>query len=102
MSATDTEQFIPPCACNACLDIELGAADQPEQDTEPKYYFTLTVTKRQNGTAKFIEVEVYDPDDSDPVALPIATATAPAYGQDGLERAVQRAFSELQLPESEN
>ena len=69
--------------------------------TDTQYRFNLIVTKQQNGTARFIEVAVYDPDDSDPVALPIATATAPAYGVDGLERAVQRAFSELQLPESE-
>ena len=86
----------------SATDKTLGAfQDYLNAEAENRYYFTLTVTKRTNGTAKFIEVEVYDPDNSDPVALPIATATAPAYGQDGLERAVQRAFSELQLPESE-
>lgn len=63
--------------------------------------FVVTAQLVRNGLVREIEVRVYDPDDSDPVPLPIAEGSAPAYGNDGLATAVYRAFADLEIPPSE-
>lgn len=66
-----------------------------------EYPFIVTARLAQYGTAKEIEVNVYDPEDPGPNPIPIAEGSAPAYGDDGLATAVFRAFSELQIPPTE-
>ena len=65
------------------------------------YPFVVTARLTEEKTVRQIEVLVYDPEDSDPVPLPIAEGSAPAYGTDGLATAVYRAFLELEIPPTE-
>lgn len=71
------------------------------KEEEKAYPFIVTARLRKDKTVREIEVQVFDPEDPDPVPQPIAEGYAPAYGDDGLATAVYRAFSELQIPPAE-
>lgn len=67
-------------------------------EEDKAYPFVVTARLTRSGMVQEIEVLVYDPEDSDPVPLPIAEGSAPAYGDDGLATAVYRAFADLAIP----
>lgn len=68
------------------------------KEEEKAYPFIVVARLREDKTVREIEVQVFDPDDGDPLPLPIAEGSAPAYGDDGLATAVYRAFADLQIP----
>lgn len=68
------------------------------QQQERAYPFVVVAKLNESGTVRTVDVEVYDPEDESSMPTPIAEGSAPAYGDDGLETAVYRAFSQLQIP----
>ena len=72
------------------------------QDQGKGYPFVVVARVTDSGKFKEIEVQVFDPDESDAVPLPIAEGSAPGYGtDDGLATAVYRAFAQLEIPPKE-
>jgi hypothetical protein len=72
---------------------------EEDKMTKKRHAFIViaTIQEDEMGT-EWMDVDVFDGDDPDPVPLPIAEGTSPALASNALADTIWKAFSALELP----